>query len=153
MVRYNCDLYDAFIDHLEKAGFTYIGSGGFRKTYARNKVVIKVPYSQDGVYDNLTEARAWAKFKSKPTKYGIELAPCRLLPNGCLMMVKVERKIDKNIKVPMWANDVDGGQVGQYKNKIVAYDYALDVAERKIWEKEWKVKKSFYSESSYSRRR
>jgi hypothetical protein len=94
------------------------------------------------VIDNRVEAAAWRKYKSQPTDLGIHLAPCRLLTNGCLMMVTIEKL--NAWDHPLWAKKIDGQQVGSYKGKTVAYDYALDVTERHIWEEEWKVMSEYF---------
>jgi hypothetical protein len=120
------DLYHKFEEHIEDMGFEYIDSGGCREVFWRGNVVIKVPNREAGIIDNIVEAAVWRQYKHKKTPEGILLAPCRLLRNKCLMMVYVEMEENGN-KLPKWANKVDCEQVGIYKNRYVAYDYALDV--------------------------
>ncbi len=134
--------FDSFVQHLINAGFKPAGWGSFRRTYIRGNVVIKVPRNPDGVIDNLMEAKAWRKYRSEPTDQGIYLAPCRLLPNGALMMVAIEHLAydDK----PHWSSTIDCNQVGRYKDRVVAYDFALDLSERHKWEKELSIEPGFF---------
>ncbi len=142
------DKYDAFRRHLESVGFHKVNYGSFRATYIRGKVVVKVPRNMDGEIDNRVEAAGWRKYKSNPTKDGILMAPCRLLPNGCLMMAAVEQcYVDPHEEGTKhsWVAHIEGWQVGKYRGKIVAYDYALDIPERRQWEKEWGVESDFFN--------
>lgn len=136
--------YESFKKHLESRGFTKVDNGSFRVVYRRNRVVIKVPRNGDGEIDNLVEARGWQKYKSEPTDDGIPLAPCRLLPNGCLMMVEVKMVIVDESK-HKWVNKIEGWQVGEYRGRMVAYDYALSLNERSDWEEEWGVCSDYYN--------
>lgn len=115
-----------YAKHIEEHGFKYLDSGASRHTYIRNKVVIKIPNSDYGVYDNEAEAKAWRDYRNSPTPNGYQLAPCRLLSNGCLMMVTVDLDFDWRLR-PHWARYIDGAQVGLYRGQFVAYDYASDV--------------------------
>lgn len=136
--------YHATVDYLKAKGFCWVGSGMFRSVYKRKGVVVKVPFNNDGYVDNRTEAAAWRKYHNEPTTLGVYVAPCRLLSNGCLMMVTVDsNKIDWN-DLPPWANLIDCNQVGMYKGRMVAYDFALDVMEREEWEKEWGTSSMFF---------
>lgn len=139
-------MYAPFEAHLDKLGFEYLSFGSFRSTYIRNRVVIKVPRNQDGIVDNIMEALAWKKYKSKPTDLGIHLAPCRLLPNNCLMMAAVDTEMDYDDK-PAWAQLIDCKQVGRYRDKVVAFDFALDITERFVWEKEQKLRSRFFHDT------
>jgi len=138
--------FDDFEDKLKAAGFEYISSGSFRRTYARNKIVIKVPHNGDGIIDNRVEAAAWRKYRKNPTSRGLRLAPCRLLPNGCLLMVKLN--LNTRRSWPKWLKEVwcDGKQAGLYKRRYVMYDYACDIPERHQWEEEWGVESQWFSE-------
>ena len=141
------DKYDAFRDHLVKRGFKKLDSGSFRSTYKRGKVVVKVPRNVDGEIDNRVEDAGWHKYKSQPSEEGIFMAPCRLLPNNCLMMVAVDETacIDPDEDLEHgWVEQVEGAQVGIYRNKVVAFDYALDLGERSSWEEEWGVESDYY---------
>lgn len=144
------EVYDAMTDEVKNAGFSYVGAGMFRTVYIRDKVVIKVPHNQDGFIDNRTEAAAWRKFRNNPTPFGVHLAPCRLLPNGCLMMMAVDTDYGEFSDLPGWARSVDCSQVGFYKERLVAYDYALDVLEREEWEKEWGTASKFFHQNRLS---
>lgn len=136
--------FKTFIRKIESAGFEIIGNGGFRDTYQRKGVVIKIPRNRDGEIDNIVESTAWHKYKSSVTSLGIYLAPCRILHNGCLMMATV--KLLPNFEsCPKWVKGMhDGWQVGTYKDRIVAYDYALEIAERTEWEDEWGFHSDFF---------
>jgi hypothetical protein len=139
--------YDRFIEKLVKSGFMYVGSGSFRTAYVRNKIVIKVPANKDGIIDNRFEAAAWKIYRKKRGE-AIRLAPCRLLPNGCLMMVYASYDILKD-KKPAWLKDVyDGGQGGKYRGKWVVYDYAVSLVELRVkLEKKWKVRSAWFNDN------
>lgn len=143
------DPYVDFIDHLIECGFEEIDSGSFRTAFVRGNIVIKVPQSDEGLIDNMVEARGWKTYRHRATRNRIRLAPCRLLPNGCLMMVKVEPCSEG----PAWIKCVDGEQVGTYKGRVVAYDYALDLVERFKWEEEWKVQSELFQSDEWETRR
>jgi hypothetical protein len=140
-----------FVEQLEAAGFEHIGFGSFRQTFMRGNIVVKVPRNPDGITDNMMEAMAWRKYKSKPTDQGIYLAPCRLLPNMCLMMVAVDDSLDYDEK-PAWAACIDCKQVGKYKDRVVAFDYALDLTERHRWERELNIEWSFFQDTWLGRK-
>lgn len=141
-----------FIDHLLENGFEKIGHGSFRDAYARGNVVIKVPSCEDGLIDNMVEARGWRTYKKRRTQMGLFVAPCRLLPNGCLMMMRVQIIEDDDPILPGWADLVDNRQVGLYKRRCVAYDFALDLIERHEWEKEWNVRSDFFYSNEWKKR-
>lgn len=138
--------YDSFKTHLHMTGWMHVGGGSFRTVYGRGKWVIKIPYCTDGALDNLMEAKAWRKYKGKPTSLGLLLAPCRLLPNGCLLMASVET----HRGIPSWKKDIEGIQVldkcqaGLYKGRVVAYDFGLDLTERLGWEYELGLSQTFF---------
>lgn len=130
--------YKDFIQHLNSIGFRYVNQGTFRQVYQRGKIVIKVPRNGDGINDNRTEATAWHKYKSQPTSKGYMLAPCRMLANGCQIMVTVDRYANADLlHKEEWTCKIEGSQVGMYRNKVVAYDFALNITEREEWEKKW----------------
>ena len=114
---------------LFNSGWKYVGSGRNRRVIRRGNVVIKLPYQPDGMKANADEAKLYRQFKSKPSnKNGAYYAPCRLLPNGCLMMralkTKLTHKTIRNLPLWIWSL-VDGTQVGLTKTgKVLAYDYA-----------------------------
>ena len=137
--------YSEFIDHLLDLGFSRIGEGSFRSCYLRSKVVIKVPINGDGIMDNRTEAAAWHKYKSRPTPKGYMLAPCRMLPNGCLMMVTVDRYAGYEVlHQEEWSRKIEGGQVGLYRGRVLAFDFALNIPERAEWEDKWGIKSEWF---------
>jgi hypothetical protein len=117
--------FQKFQEYLESVGFQCLDSGDSRIAYQRGNVVIKVPRNTSGIVDNDVESCVWHLYKNSPTPEGFYLAPCRLLKNGALMMVAVDTE-DKS-DPPAWAENIDGCQVGLYKQRHVAYDYALDV--------------------------
>lgn len=129
------DRFDDFTSYIQQLGFEHVGGGTFREVYLRKKMVIKVPYSTDGIIDNRVEAAAWRRYRDRPTSRELRLAPCRLLPNLCLMMVAVD--VSYNPNEPEWTSRVDNEQVGVYKGEVVAYDYAGDMVERREWETLW----------------
>ena len=137
------DNYDGFIAHLKASGFTYVSEGTFRSVYERKGVVIKVPKTTDGFNDNLAEHKAYHLYFNGPTRDGIRMAPCRILPNGALMMMRL--KWGKPYSVPRWADRLDGRQVGPYKGRVVAYDFGPDLSERVEWEKDWEIKSKFFA--------
>ena len=139
------DLYSEFTNHLKSIGFEFIDYGSFRNVYKRNNIVIKIPLVYDGIVDNKIEASVWKKYKNSPTDRNIYLAPCRLLSNGCLMMMAVDY-VPSNEK-PKWAKQIDCQQVGRYKNRVVAYDYALDVTERLQLENDWGERSCYFRSS------
>lgn len=59
------------------------------------------------------------------------------------MMVFVQRwdLVDR----PDWSEKIDGAQVGIYKGKYVAFDYALEIVERLQWEREWGKRSIFFN--------
>lgn len=125
--EYDSILYHNIGKNLLTRGFTCLGSGSFRTTYGRGKIVIKVPRHWDGFDDNIGEAYAWRKYRNNPKEEdGIVFAPCRLLPNGCLMMVMVDVEPDYQA-LPKWASMLDGSQAGYYKGRVVAYDSGCDL--------------------------
>ena len=124
--EFDADYYKQVGKELEDKGFTLIGSGSFRNTYKRGKVVVKVPRHWDGFDDNIGEAYAWRKYRNEPkAEDGIVFAPSRLLSNGCLMMVLVKPMSYDDL--PDWGRYLDGSQAGEYKGRIVAYDAGCDL--------------------------
>lgn len=143
-IDFDDDQYIDFIHTIKNNGFTYWSSGSFRYVYHRGNVVIKVPRNIDGLYDNISEHYMWHKYRNNPTTLGQHLAPCRLLPNGSLMMV--ETTMDYRKDIPQWCKEyIDSTQVGLYKGKFVAFDYGIDVPDRVCLEKKLKFKNSFFS--------
>src|SRR6266567_3017972 len=68
--------YQGFYMLLAKRGFQNHDTGGFRRVWIRQGIVVKVPVCLDGILDNRAEAGAWKKYGNKPTDLGIYLAPC-----------------------------------------------------------------------------
>lgn len=124
--------YAYFVPKLLKMGFIKTGMGSYRHAYRRGNVVVKVPRSDSGFVDNIVEAYAYHYYRKEPDDNGFVYAPCRLLPNGCLMMVVVdfsseEFVCEEVVGLPYWTNWIDGCQVGRYNGRIVAFDSANDV--------------------------
>lgn len=135
---YYMDAMGQFKNTLTSSGFYNVGRGSTRRAFLRGKIVIKLPLGLDGLVDNGMEWLAWRKYRHNPTPLGLILAPCRLMRNGCLMMPFVDQ-VNTEDQVPWncvldneWI--VDGVQVGRYKDRVVAYDYAFDLPERIEWE-------------------
>lgn len=111
-------------NYLKSNNWKYISEGRHRKVYKRGGVVLKIPANLSGFEANIREREIYLSRRNE----GI-FAPCRLLPNGCLMMVALNNTrgccdYDKND--PSWAQELmDGPQIGFDRNgKLVAYDYA-----------------------------
>jgi hypothetical protein len=49
--------------------------------------------------------------------------------------------------IPDWVKMVDADQVGMYKGRVVAYDFALDLEERYKWEQESLLKSDYFQTS------
>lgn len=148
------DQYHNFIAQIVALGFEYLSEGSFRTVYRRKAMVIKIPYTTDGINDNRVEAAAWRRYRGHPTSRDIRLAPCRLLPNLCLMMVAVNTNISQ-VSCPRWVSRVDSEQVGIYKGEVVAYDYACDIVERRKWEEQWygSLQSEWYADTLRAERR
>jgi hypothetical protein len=152
--------YRPFLAYLARHKFHYLSQGDFRIVYERIDeqdcgVVVKVPTNRNGIIDNIVEFKAWKKYGHGPTDLGIYLAPCRLLPNNALMMPFVDAwNYGADRFPPKWAEQLDNYQCGLYrgrvngirdpKGRVVAYDYALNVTERYQWERELKIRNSFF---------
>lgn len=141
--------FENFEKKLLDAGFYDWSKGGFRRVYRRGSIVIKVPINGDGVVDNIVEALSWKKYGNKPTNRYIYLTPCRLLPNLCLMM----KKIDYLNSEPAWRKNLTDPQVGSYRGRDVVYDYAFEVTERNDIEDELGVESEFWNSDFNSHRR
>lgn len=146
--------YRPFLAHLTQHKFNYLGEGDFRIVYGRGNdfrkptMVIKVPTNRNGIIDNIMEFKAWKKYGHGPTDLGIYLAPCRLLSNNALMMPYVAAwNYGRDRFPPKWADQLDCYQCGLYRGRIVAFDYALNIRERYQWERELKIRNSFFQRS------
>lgn len=102
----------------------YLGSGRNRAVYRiSRRYVLKIPLTEHGHYDNWSEARQWRQ-GDRSWLLRAQKAPCRLLPNGALLMLYVEPVI-RSEGLPDWTGGVDCGQVGQtLDGRLLAYDYA-----------------------------
>ncbi len=139
------DRYKIFKGSLQDRGFVYVNRGTFRETYVRKNLIIKVPRNHDGIVDNRVEDWAWHHYKSKPTNRGLYLAPCKLMANECLAMIRLDLA---GFDCPKWVDFIwDGQQVGKHpRNKtILVYDYACDIYERYELEAKWNVTSEFFS--------
>ena len=130
--QFDKQLYDDYIFHLEGRGFEHIGSGAFRHVYRRRfdkgragNVVIKVPANRHGFEDNVTEAWAYHTYRKQADSNAYVYAPCRLLPNACLMMVYVAHP-NYIYSLPDWCRYIDGYQCGWFKGRAVAFDSGAD---------------------------
>ena len=134
---YDRELYTGFRDYLLAKGFSFIGEGGFRNAYQRGKIVVKIPKSRCGFEDNIGEAYAYHKHRKEPCERGYYYAPCRLLSNGCLVMVYVEQTKWIQETIPKWARYIDGRQCGYYNGRVVAYDSGCDTSHLWAEAKQW----------------
>ncbi len=141
------DNFADFVADLKSKGFHYVGAGSFRHVYCRKNVVIKIPRNFNGKIDNMVEAKAYRKYKNGPTNLGLYLAPCRLLANGSLMMMKVDTFLISG-ECPDWAtyDTIDNCQIGKYRNRVVAFDFALNLTERISWENDAGIYYSFFQD-------
>lgn len=110
--------YRDFLAYLERVGFEYMGHGTTRFVFKRGNYYVKVAFTDAGDHSNFRESKYWHQDRWRRE---IKIAPCRLLSNGALLMVKVEMVDDIYDRCP-WASYVDCGQVGLYKGQFVAYD-------------------------------
>ncbi len=117
--------YEKAQKDLLKRGFKEIGNGSSRVGFRRGNIVVKVPYNSGGYRDNIMEAYAYRLYRKNPDSQSRVYAPCRLLPNGCLLMVFVERL--ERLEMPGWTHIIDGAQCGKYKDRIVCYDSAYNL--------------------------
>lgn len=117
--------YHSFEANLRSIKFQYVGAGAFRRAWKRKNTIIKVPHNSVGYCCNIWEAYAYRKYRNASAYNGEVYAPCRLLPNACLMMPLVQM-VDYN-KLPMWCSYIDGMQCGLYHGRVVAYDSAADI--------------------------
>ena len=113
--------------HLE-----YLGSGRTRAVYRLwpgGKWVLKVPLDEWGLFDNASEARQWKGEGSCLYKH--QMARCRLLPSGCLLMEYVVPVTHSFMELPSWTYSVDCFQVGTTSDgRLVAYDYSSNLGRR-----------------------
>lgn len=134
---YDRELYDGFEKYLIAKGFQYIDSGCFRNVFQRGKVVVKIPQSYCGFEDNVGEAYAYNRYRKEADVRGNYYAPCRLLSNGCLMMVYVEHASWHPEDRPEWVDNIDGFQCGYFKGRIVSYDSGCDIGHLWSQAKSW----------------
>lgn len=103
--------------------FIHIGAGRNRIVYRRGSIVIKIPLNEHGVYDNWHERTV---FKTYGKRGEIPYARCRMWKNNILVMEYIEHTGRRFEGCPVWADYVDGGQVGTDRNgNLVAYDYGI----------------------------
>lgn len=135
MYDYNFDSWRHYFPHLliwenklESSGWKFIGKGRHRRVIRRKNVIIKIPYQPDGMKANEIEYNLYKNYRNDwDSEHHLYYAPCKLLLNGCLMMRYV-KVIDNDF--PDWAaRMIDGPQVGYYKNRIVAFDFADETDE------------------------
>jgi hypothetical protein len=120
---------------------TFLGEGRHRRVYGDIRAypfcllghdyVIKVPYrggylsNDSGLSANYREHTLSLKYGYEPNIDGVVFAYSRILPNGWLVMERVDPTYIPAEHRPKWADYVDGRQVGRNKKgMIVAYDYA-----------------------------
>jgi hypothetical protein len=105
-----------------------LGTGRHRRTiYIGNGFVRKFPTCESGERANEHERRMYVESWDTDDYFHQKLAPCRLLKDGSLIMrhVRCDFALDFDWdSLPGWTHDIDCQQVGYYKGRIVAYDYA-----------------------------
>ena len=101
----------------------FVGSGRNRYVFDTcTGWVVKVPVNCEGFHDNAYEASVYRRYRTGANPDGIRYARCRLLPNGWLVMERVERMPIS--EMPPWAGFVDCSQVGRARDgRVVAYDF------------------------------
>lgn len=136
-------LYDVH-DVMEENKFTFLGKGRHRTTYLspNRRYVLKFPNNYSGHKTSKREALIWSKFKNKPVKYDLCVAPCRMYRDTALVMKAVIHLFGETIecknaqavigyhnefKNPFLADVIDSNQVGILPGgKLVAYDFGSD---------------------------
>ena len=110
----------------------FLGSGRNRAVYVYNKkYVIKIPLNHNGIVDNQHESFISNIFGRGKSDDGALYARCKLLPNDCLLMERVNpidydqiKYLSKEIKY--WSSFIDCGQIGfTMDGRVVAYDYGI----------------------------
>ncbi len=116
-----------FRKDLQKKNWEYYCAGSSRAVFENIKKpwVLKVPWKEAGLFDNILEFSIWKERYKYPN---LNPAKCRLLPSGYLIMEKVKLLNDNyNEKINYNYNLRDGFQVGLSKDgKLKAYDYARE---------------------------
>jgi hypothetical protein len=127
--KYEWSFYEAIAYSLVEQGFESVGTGSYRETFAksmgRQKSVIKVPCSGEGLNHNVREAFVYRKYRNRGDSRGVVYAPCRLLPSGCLLMTWVDTTWSS--ATAPWAYLIDGYQVGFIRGRVVAFDSGCDI--------------------------
>lgn len=107
-----------------RSKYEVIGEGHNRIVFLKDDDwVIKCPLNEDGLNDNISEARRYRQFGDTDL---VKYAECKMFFLNDINCLEMERvyPISKSER-PDWADYVDGGQVGKNKDgKILAYDYA-----------------------------
>lgn len=103
----------------------HLATGRHRAVYllTSGKYVIKIPIDDYGYSDNILEA---SRSKKDGWLLKEQMARCKLLRNGCLIMEYVRLPSEKEYnELPKWTDGVDCRQVGYtIDGRLVAYDYA-----------------------------
>lgn len=121
-----CDHTRLFVnirETFQKLGFQHLDAGSFRSTWVRghkSKYVFKVPHGHDGYGDNFFESLAWAERDNLSAvsdmgvvprvKIGHRVARCSMLPNGVLVMERLDR-------ARSWYQDIH--QIGKRDPSII----------------------------------
>jgi hypothetical protein len=109
---------------MTEENWTFLSDGRNRAVYSHGRYVVKVPLNEAGYHDNYREANISSKMKRRPNQDGIVFARCRLLPNGWLVMERVDTRYLRRDERPDWADWIDCAQVGIARDGvIVAYDF------------------------------
>lgn len=116
----------SIIDHYLAKGWS-VSYGRHRAglIHPNKKYVLKIPLNDNGIFDNVKEARYFRRSKTDNNYF--PMAACRViyadkeLGIPLLLMEYVSQLEDKDI--PSWANFIDSQQVGRNKKgDVVAYD-------------------------------
>lgn len=130
LTEYTHGTFAVILLNLLARGYVAIGMGSARITLHRpgSGYVVKVPR-----YDTRSNEDEYERWRGRrPTTIGREnLAPCRLLRNGCLVMEKLdaERETVDGVNPPAWTSKLcDGRQVGYSarSKRILCYDYEIE---------------------------
>jgi len=113
-------------------GLEALGLGRGRVAVAYNDQVLKIPWREPGVLDNMIEMKLWQQASSTLREVlapSLELRKnCSLVQERCLPVVEAALEADTRRLILLLAQHgiTDGAaNLGFWKGKIVCYDYAL----------------------------
>jgi len=126
----------AYIERIAKDNsWELYGDGRHRRVFLSKsgRCIIKFPMNSDGLKANQSEADNFKLYRGEADENGVVYAPCRLMKDSVLLMVKMKYKFgfehglvlaqSMGIDIPDWAHKIDCHQVGMMPSgKMVAYD-------------------------------